>query len=239
VRADLSGRFRRLRRRVSDGRAIERYLRAEPVPKLQLGAGPNVLPGWLNTDVLPDLYPGQRAEIVFVDATRPLPFGDESFEYVFSEHQIEHISEPAGRRMLAECFRVLRPGGRIRLATPDLAQAVRLYAEPLGERERRYVDWVIERFLPDAGTGNRRCHVLNQMLNAFGHQFVYDEETLRAALEDAGFVQVERFGVGESGDAALRGLEAHGRAIGNEEANALETMVLEASRPSTSPGTGA
>jgi predicted SAM-dependent methyltransferase len=231
VRADLSGRVRRLRRRVTDGRRIKRYLRAERSPKLQLGAGPNVLRGWLNTDVFPDLYPAHRAEVVFLDATRRFPFRDESFDYVFSEHQIEHVPEPAGRQMLAECFRVLRPGGRIRLATPDLAQAVRLYAEPLGERERRYVDWVIERFLPDVRSGNRRCHVLNQMLNAFGHRFVYDEETLAAALEDAGFEQIERVEVGESADPALRGLEAHGRAIENEEANILETMVLEARRP--------
>jgi predicted SAM-dependent methyltransferase len=231
VRADLSGRLRRLRRRFGDRRAIERYLRTEPVPKLQLGAGPNPLRGWLNTDLLPDLYPEHRAETLFVDTTRPLPFADGAFGYVFSEHQIEHIPEPAGRRMVAECFRVLRPGGRIRLATPDLAFAVRLYTQPDGEEERRYVDWVLDRFLPEVHGGNRRCYVVNQLLNAHGHRFVYDEETLRAILDDAGFREVSRFGVGESGDPALSSLEAHGLAIGNEEANSLETMVLEGLRP--------
>ena len=60
----LGLRVRGLRRRALDGRAIAGYLRTHPVSKLQLGTGPNPLPGWLNTDLFPDVDPEHRAVIV-------------------------------------------------------------------------------------------------------------------------------------------------------------------------------
>lgn len=222
---------RALRRRFVDGRAIEEYLRTHAVRRLQLGAGPNVLPGWLNTDLVPDAYPELRSRIVLLDAAKPFPLPTASLDIVFSEHQIEHISERSGRTMLAECFRVLRPGGRIRIATPDLASMVALYAGELDKGQQHYVDWVMSRFLTDVRSGNPRCYVINQMFTAYGHRFIYDEETLTAALADVGFVDVVRFSPGESAHPELRGIEGHGRAIGNEDANRFETLVLEAGRP--------
>jgi predicted SAM-dependent methyltransferase len=226
-----AARARAVRRRRLDRGRIERYLDTHIVKKLQLGTGPNPLPGWLNTDLRPDSYLEHRETVVFLDAAKPFPFPSATFDYVFSEHLIEHITEPEARGTVAQCFRVLGPGGRVRIATPDLAAIVRLYAEPLGEIERQYIDWVMERFLPPRESGNRRCYVVNQMFHGHGHRFIYDEETLRGLLADAGFVEIERRGLGESLDPALRGVEGHGRAIGNEDANRLETMVIEGVRP--------
>lgn len=153
-----------------------------------------------------------------------------TFDYVFSEHQIEHLSEPDLRSMVGECFRVLRPGGRIRLATPDLAAILGLYNDPLNDVARHYLDWVMTRFLPNIRSGDRRCYVINQMFNAYGHRFIYDQETLSALLTEAGFVEVARWQPGESDDPVLRGVETHGQAIGDESVNRFETMVLEAVR---------
>ena len=223
---------RALRRRVVDGRAISRYVQAHSVRKLQLGTGPNPLPGWLNTDLLPDTYPEHRNQIVFLDATKPFPLYATTFDYVFSEHQIEHVTEPDARSMLKECFRILRPGGRVRIATPDLKAILALYEDPLDERARHYIDWVVTRFLPNVRSGNKRCYVINQMFMAYKHRFIYDHETLAALLTDAGFVELVRQQPGESDDPVLRGVEAHGRAIGDEGVNRFETLVIEAVRPS-------
>jgi hypothetical protein len=46
---------------------IKRYLASTEVRKLQIGAGPNDLPGWLNTDIMPE------KEQAFLDATKPFP----------------------------------------------------------------------------------------------------------------------------------------------------------------------
>lgn len=223
---------RSIKRRALDRRAMQRYVDGQPVRKLQIGAGPNPLPGWLNTDSSPDIYPEHRDEIRFLDATKPFPFGDMTFDYVFSEHQIEHIDLAQTRAMLAECFRVLRPAGRIRIATPDLSALLELYFGPLDERQQHYVDWVIRKFFPQVDSGNLRCYVVNQLFTAHHHRFIYDAETLSAVLRDAGFVDVGRCRPGESDDPVLCGIDAHGRAIGDEEVNRLETMVLEAVRPS-------
>src|SRR6266513_279915 len=67
-------------------RQIERYFHNNPVRKLQLGTSDSPMVGWLNTDVLP-----ASREVVYLDATRLFPFKDNTFDYVFSEHMIEHI----------------------------------------------------------------------------------------------------------------------------------------------------
>lgn len=222
---------RAIRRKVLDPARISKYLGAHAVKKLQIGTGPNLLPGWLNTDLLPDTYPEHRDKIVFLDAAKPFPFDDMTFDYVFSEHQVEHISEEEARAMIRECFRILRPSGRVRIATPDLAAIVRIYDDPLSETEQRYVRWVMERFWPEIQFGNPRCYVINHIFKHHRHQFIYDYETLHALLIDAGFVDVTRRQPGESDDPALCGVEAHARAIG-EDMNRFETVVVEAVRPS-------
>jgi SAM-dependent methyltransferase len=229
-------RARSIARRALDPGRIVRYVETNPVRKLQIGTGPNPLPGWLNTDFAPDTYPEHRGTIVRLDAAKLFPLPDATFDYVFSEHQIEHIAEPAAHVMVAECFRILRPGGRIRIATPDLDAIVSLREGELDEPARHYVDWVMTRFRPNVRSGSRRCYVINHMFTDHGHRFIYDEETLTAILGDAGFADPVRFAPGESDDPDLRGLETHGRAIGDERVNSYETMVVEAVKPTRGAG---
>jgi SAM-dependent methyltransferase len=59
-------------------------------------------------------YPRARFEKADLLA---LPFDDASFDAVVSFQVIEHVSAP--REFLAECARVLRPGGRLILSTPN------------------------------------------------------------------------------------------------------------------------
>ena len=48
--------------------------------KLQIGAGPNELAGWLNADFSP-----RRPSTIFMDATQPFPLPSGSFDLIFSE----------------------------------------------------------------------------------------------------------------------------------------------------------
>ena len=221
---------RRVVSRATRQGAIGRYLQGTQTHALQLGTGHNVLPGWLNTDV----HVFRRGFVEYLDATQPFPIPADSFHFVYSEHQIEHIPLEAGDRMLAECFRVLRPGGVVRIATPDLERIARLALAPLGAEEAYYVAY-ISRMLGLAAPDPTR--VVNAMFRAFGpddasgHQFIYSFDTLAERLRAAGFGEVRRCEVGESGHAMLRGIERHADAVGDGPVVRYETLVVEATRP--------
>jgi predicted SAM-dependent methyltransferase len=215
-------RARSLPHRAARGHAVRRtlvsrYLAAHPEPRLQIGSGPVSLPGWLNSDLI--------GGDVYVDLGRPLPFPDRSFAYVYGEHVIEHLSERGGERLLAEAYRVLREGGVLRLATPDLAKLIALY-----EDRNPAVDLATyARYLSElTGTRHERpCQVLNATLRSWGHLYVYDEADLRAKLERAGFSTIERVEAGNSAHAPLRGLEWD---RGAEWLNRAEALCVEATR---------
>jgi predicted SAM-dependent methyltransferase len=175
------------------------------------------LDGWLNSDLISgDLY---------LDLERPLPLPDASFAYVFGEHVIEHLPDRAGERLLAEIHRVLRPGGVLRLTTPDLRKIIALYEDrnPVIGRDE-YAEFLTRE------TGrphDRACQLFNDYMRLWGHRWIYDEEDLSARLLGAGFARVERHETGESPHGPLRGLERHG---GADWVNKAEAMCLEAVR---------
>lgn len=213
------------RHRARRSEQIAAYLRTHEVRRLQLGTGNNPYDGWLNTDVA-DFT--RRDDVVYMDATKPFPLPDGSFEVVFSEHMLEHVTYAEGQHVLRECRRILRPNGRIRIATPGIDNLILLYGDDLTDLQRRYIRWSIETFIPDADA-ELPGFVLNNMLQNFAHRFVYDRTTLRHALERGGFVDAEECSVGESRDPELRGRERHMRRAA--EFNAYETIVFEARRP--------
>lgn len=212
--------LRRARRRMlaTDRRMRDGYLRREAEPKLHVGSGQHVLDGWLNTDI--DLV----SDVVQMDATRAFPFADRTFKYIFSEHMIEHVPFADGQRMLRECHRVLREDGVLRIATPNLLSLVALFGEELTETQGRYLDWFKVFLAP--GEPPNAAGTINVFFRAWGHQFIYDEKTLSDALSTAGFRVVERWSLGESNEAGLRGLENERRYP--EGLLAYETIVLEA-----------
>ena len=52
------------------------------------------------------------------DLSHHVPFPDESFEGVFSNQVIEHLEPAAQLRMIAEAYRVLKPGGQVLIISP-------------------------------------------------------------------------------------------------------------------------
>ncbi|NPC54145.1 class I SAM-dependent methyltransferase [Caenimonas soli] len=210
-----------------NGRLIRRYLETHEVRKLQIGAGPTALDGWLCTDIDP-----KSETTAYLDATKPFPFEEGTFDYIYSEHMIEHIPWREGLFMLRECRRVLKPGGVLRVATPDLKVLLDLYAGPHKPVEERYIHWITDTFL-DGVKVYKPSFVINNAFHNWGHQFLYDAELLAMALREAGFTDIRQWPTGESDDPALRGIESHGRNIADDDMAAFETMVFEA-RPAES-----
>jgi SAM-dependent methyltransferase len=57
----------------------------------------------------------KEEDLVWVE--RKLPFPDDSIESMISHHCLEHIG-PGYLRLMDECFRVLKPGGKFRIIVP-------------------------------------------------------------------------------------------------------------------------
>lgn len=207
------------------GHFVRDYLSGEGPKMLHIGCGLTPLKGWLNTDI----HAGRR-NIVYLDATRTFPFPDNSFDYVFSEHMIEHIDFADARFMLGECQRVLRPGGRLRVATPELGALIDLHSAPRNNAQAHYLRWIVDNCLGDV-THNEATFVINNAFRAWGHRFLYDHETLRETLSRCGFEQLRNWAPGNSEDENLRGIESHGREIGDESINRFETQVWEGVAP--------
>lgn len=164
--------------------------------KISLGAGGVRLPGWIHVDFDPECRPDVRA-----DLSAPLPFADQSAAYLHSEDFIGQLTFAQARGFLGECYRILKPGGVLRLLTPDLDQLVRMY---LARDPRLKRLWETEVGIPlDTGTLGELVH---KALTFADQESFYDEETLRALLEPIGF-DVERCRWNESRFDPLRGLD--------------------------------
>gem|GEM_PF-106570 len=111
---------------------------------LNLGCGSRYHPAWVNVD-----FRSNGNGVIVHDLKKRLPFDDVSFDAVYHSHVLEHFPKHHAPLFLRECFRVLRPGGILRVVVPDLEQIVRLYLEALekslqGNHEAQYrYEWIM------------------------------------------------------------------------------------------------
>jgi predicted SAM-dependent methyltransferase len=194
-------RAQRVRRNIlrSDERLRTDYLHKTATRKLHIGGGWHLLDGWLNTDL--ELIP----DVMQMDAAKRFPFGDGTFQYVYTEHMIEHVPYPQGAWMLRECNRVMQKGGVIRVITPDLAAITSLYCCNLSAEQKKYLSWFCQTFVP-ADYPPNAVSAVNAMFRLWGHQFIYDEATLADAMRAAGFSSITRRLLGESVHSDLQNL---------------------------------
>jgi len=97
--------------------------------KLNIGCFTVMYKGWLNIDMLHlDAYARERGFDFFRhDISYGLPLANESVDFIFASHVLEHVTVTDGFIFLNACHRVLKPGGVMRVAVPDLAMLCEQY----------------------------------------------------------------------------------------------------------------
>ncbi len=98
---------------------------------LNLGCGATFHEDWINVD-----FVDHGGKVLAYDLRLGIPFADESFDVVYHSHVLEHMSKSWGEFFIAECFRVLRPGGLLRVVVPDLENIARTYLNCLDAARR-------------------------------------------------------------------------------------------------------
>lgn len=116
----------------------------ENVRYVNLGCGSRYHPDWINIDIA-----ASSPNVISHDVTRDVPLSDSSCEVVYHSNLIEHIRRADVMRFMRECYRVLKPGGILRVATPDLEQICRIYLQKLEAGSRgdiesaRDYEWIM------------------------------------------------------------------------------------------------
>lgn len=148
-----------------------------PVTRLHIGCGKFPRPGWINLDN--KVRPGVDC---VADLRAELPFPDGAVDYAVAIHVLPHIRLDALPAALARIRRVLRPGGVLRLALPDLERAIEAYRR----RDAGYFA------IPDAQWKSLGAKLVAQIVwhNDIATPFTYD--LAAEALAKAGFPQVAR-----------------------------------------------
>lgn len=181
------------------GIKAKRLIEKSGVPvKLHVGCGTDYKEGWINIDNNSDQNI-KKLDFNW-DLRNPLPFEDESVDFIFHEHFIEHLSVDEGKRATADFMRVLKPGGVMRIATPDLETTVHKYLHVPLEK-----DPVIKKF--NMQFIETRAERINIGFRWWGHKWLYDWEELRRRLKEAGCKKIKRCELGKSKYNELNGLE--------------------------------
>ena len=95
---------------------------------LNLGCGSNYSEEWTNLDMVSNSQFVKSHNLL-----KGIPYQNAEFHVVYHSHVLEHFSKDDGVNFMSECFRVLKPGGIIRVVVPDLENMVKEYLKLLKE----------------------------------------------------------------------------------------------------------
>lgn len=212
---------------------VRKYFTENDSRKLHLGAGSSSNIGWLTSDLSPKIL----GKTIYLDATKKLPFKNNSFEFIYCEHMIEHISFEQASGLLKECIRVLKKDGKIRISTPDLDQYLSLFESKKNPIQEDFISFMQSNWLYKfPNDRNLPYHILNLNMHAWGHQYIYCYSTLSEQLMNQGFVNLTRYDNDCSETNQLQNLEKHAHTLesrGVEDAVRMvnfESMNIEAKK---------
>ncbi len=198
---------------------VARYFKENEFTKLNLGAGPHIKEGWLTADAF------KPEADIYLNVTRRLPFKDNSWDLIYSEHMLEHIHTDKVPLLLSEIHRILKPGGLFRVTVPDLEihatnyvnknteffkPIVDKYQARLDKQKNKY--WLIR--------SNGGAFMSRAVQRFYRHRWMYDFDTLGSCLREVGFSECIKQSCGNSKIEAAAQMDRPDRAF--------ETLYIDA-----------
>ena len=212
---------------------------------VQYGCGQSCPDGWINFDASPTLrlqrLPGigrlfKRGATVFPDGVRfgdivqglPIPGG--SVQGIYASHVLEHLSYADFWTALDRTFRLLGPGGIFRLVVPDLRSRAQKYLERLETGQAEANSWFMRTTrLGSESSPRGPVELARNLVGRSAHLWMWDENSLAAALDKTGFVGIRRCRFGDCKDDNFRLVEDAGRFY--DANDGVEECAMEAMKP--------
>lgn len=129
--------------------------------------------------------------VIKCDASKGLPYKDNSVDKIYSSHFLEHIPPHKGIFVIKECYRVLRDNGTMRLVVPDLLHHAEQYTKET-KILMRASQLPSDRSIHDIFMNTVCGAYLSRKRYGAEHAYMYDFPTLVAILKDAGFQRIVR-----------------------------------------------
>ncbi len=157
---------------------------------INLGSGIYILPGFINLDFynVPNHQFG-------ADLRYPLKIDDNCIDGIFSEHTQEHLTYNDNDKLLAECYRIMKPGAAIRIIVPDVSIFVNNYAT---KNEAWFKKWeeIMMVNSDDPRRAARRIATPMQAISFVTQEFLHvacwDYESMKYYLEKNNFKEIRK-----------------------------------------------
>ncbi|WP_329570108.1 class I SAM-dependent methyltransferase [Kitasatospora sp. NBC_01266] len=158
--------------------------------KVQIGGGSHQIDGFFNIDLVPP------ADLLW-DVREGIPLRDNTVEFMFSEHFLEHIDYPRSAKQYArEALRVLSSGGQLITGVPDASFVLNRYPAPPEQSAEMVERWYAKRDCRE--DINTFLDLINYVFRDQDddptynpHLWAYDHEKLVQLFTEAGFTTVE------------------------------------------------
>jgi SAM-dependent methyltransferase len=210
--------------------------------KLNLGCGPVQPASWINVDASNRAWLASRLpwldrllvtfrltaptefdrQTVYANLLRRFPWGDKSVEAIYMGEILEHFTQEAGERVLHECYRVLKPGGILRIRVPDHAHFWKNYVEEYERaKQQPRAQWSLAHTRWTAMYFHDLCIRRPRIWQSMGHyhKWMYDEIALILLVESIGFQNVGRRALHQSSIPQIEDVEVR------------DDLIIEATRP--------
>lgn len=163
--------------------------------KIDIGCGTNPTPGYVACDA----RKLRNVQHVFDFSAERWPFKDGSVSEIIMQHSIEHVSYRRLPFVLREAHRVLAPGGKLIIRTPDLRFIIDHYlAGKITPEFPPDQEFIAQNFGENPNALSPGWWAVLKMFSGQDypgneHRFCFDFETLAKVLASQGFPNAKRF----------------------------------------------
>lgn len=173
---------------------------------LHIGCGDVYFDGWVNIDM------NSRKADIKQDIRMPLPYDANSIDFIYNEHFIEHLTVQDGLKVLSDFNRILKKGGVLRIATPNLDYVMFKY----------FFFWKRQEWIKKFNCSwiKTKAEMINICFRDWGHQYLYNKEELDRRLRESGFNKIYKQKLNKSKYPELR----------NRETRRDSRLILEAEK---------